>query len=195
QQWFSAITRYLGGDFNLDGANDLAAGKQGPSWTYWSWNPNSGDTGGILADDWTTVQSAKHAGVVPIQFQFPATGGGGTVTPAPNQRPMTFTVRLSAASTRTVRVDYATANGASNANGASTATATGAATAGLDYLATNGTLTFAPGEVEKTIVVMILSDREAESAERFRVLLSNAMNATLADAAADGEILNTTPTV
>ncbi|MGL4463370.1 MAG: cellulase family glycosylhydrolase [Planctomycetia bacterium] len=187
QQWFSAITRYLGGDFNLDGANDLAAGKQGPSWTYWSWNPNSGDTGGILADDWTTVQTAKHAGVVPIQFQFPATGGGGTVTPAPNQRPMTFTVRLSAPSTQTVRVDYATANG--------TATANGAATAGLDYLATNGTLTFAPGEVEKTIVVMILSDREAESAERFRVLLSNAMNATLADAAADGEILNTTPTV
>ncbi|HLV57831.1 MAG TPA: glycoside hydrolase family 5 protein [Natronosporangium sp.] len=29
------------------------------SYTYWSWNPNSGDTGGVLKDDWTTVDQAK----------------------------------------------------------------------------------------------------------------------------------------
>jgi endoglucanase len=28
---------------------------------YWSWNPNSGDTGGILNDDWTTVRTDKVA--------------------------------------------------------------------------------------------------------------------------------------
>ncbi|MDO6387039.1 cellulase family glycosylhydrolase [Uliginosibacterium sp. 31-12] len=28
---------------------------------YWSWNPNSGDTGGILQDDWKTVRSDKLA--------------------------------------------------------------------------------------------------------------------------------------
>ena len=28
---------------------------------YWCWNPNSGDTGGILADDWTTVHADKMA--------------------------------------------------------------------------------------------------------------------------------------
>ncbi|MCX7854120.1 MAG: cellulase family glycosylhydrolase, partial [Caldilineales bacterium] len=28
---------------------------------YWSWNPNSGDTGGILQDDWNTVWSDKMA--------------------------------------------------------------------------------------------------------------------------------------
>ncbi|MBL8277764.1 MAG: cellulase family glycosylhydrolase [Pelomonas sp.] len=27
---------------------------------YWSWNPNSGDTGGIVLDDWTTVSTAKY---------------------------------------------------------------------------------------------------------------------------------------
>ena len=27
---------------------DIAAGDKGVSWTFWSWNPNSGDTGGIL---------------------------------------------------------------------------------------------------------------------------------------------------
>jgi aryl-phospho-beta-D-glucosidase BglC (GH1 family) len=28
---------------------------------YWCWNPNSGDTGGILNDDWTTVRDDKMA--------------------------------------------------------------------------------------------------------------------------------------
>ncbi len=27
---------------------------------YWSWNPDSGDTGGILADDWQTVNENKY---------------------------------------------------------------------------------------------------------------------------------------
>lgn len=27
---------------------------------YWSWNPNSGDTGGLLRDDWKTVWPTKH---------------------------------------------------------------------------------------------------------------------------------------
>ncbi len=27
---------------------------------YWSWNPNSGDTGGILLDDWTTIDQPKQ---------------------------------------------------------------------------------------------------------------------------------------
>ena len=38
---------------------DYMAAKR-MSWTYWSWNPNSGDTGGILNDDWTTVNQTKQ---------------------------------------------------------------------------------------------------------------------------------------
>ncbi|MET0430500.1 MAG: calcium-binding protein, partial [Microvirga sp.] len=34
-------------------------GQQGINWTWWSWNPNSGDTGGILTDDWTNVRQDK----------------------------------------------------------------------------------------------------------------------------------------
>ena len=33
--------------------------EHGLSYTYWSLNPNSGDTGGILNDDWKTVNHAK----------------------------------------------------------------------------------------------------------------------------------------
>jgi len=36
-------------------------GAHGFSWTYWSWNPDSGDTGGVLLDDWQTVDQGKMA--------------------------------------------------------------------------------------------------------------------------------------
>lgn len=29
-------------------------------WTYWCWNPNSGDTGGILKDNWVSVNQVKY---------------------------------------------------------------------------------------------------------------------------------------
>lgn len=34
--------------------------KHNLSFTYWSWNPNSDDTGGILQDDWQSVNVPKH---------------------------------------------------------------------------------------------------------------------------------------
>jgi aryl-phospho-beta-D-glucosidase BglC (GH1 family) len=37
----------------------LAHAGSSYSWTFWCWNPNSGDTGGILQDDWTTVHAWK----------------------------------------------------------------------------------------------------------------------------------------
>lgn len=33
--------------------------QAGVSYTYWSWNPDSGDTGGLLEDDWQTINRAK----------------------------------------------------------------------------------------------------------------------------------------
>jgi chitinase len=59
--WLNELLPYLDGDFNGDGTSDIPAGDEGMSWTWWSWNPNSGDTGGILADDWTTVLQNKVA--------------------------------------------------------------------------------------------------------------------------------------
>ena len=44
------------------------------SFTYWSWNPNSGDTGGIALDDWTNVNTAKQAILQPYLI---APSGGG----------------------------------------------------------------------------------------------------------------------
>ena len=37
----------------------MGTGVNGMSFTYWSWNPDSGDTGGIVKDDWTTVEPGQ----------------------------------------------------------------------------------------------------------------------------------------
>ena len=53
----------------------LGTGVNGMSFTYWSWNPNSGDTGGIALDDWTTINTAKQAILQP--YLIAPVGGGG----------------------------------------------------------------------------------------------------------------------
>src|SRR5262249_30355188 len=67
------------------------------------------------------------------------------------------------------------------------------ALAGSDYLATNGLVTFPPGVTNQTIAVAILGDLLNETNETFRVVLSNPVNATLADAQAIGTIVNDDP--
>ncbi|QEQ94901.1 hypothetical protein pEaSNUABM56_00102 [Erwinia phage pEa_SNUABM_56] len=59
KQWLSNLITYWNGDFNGDGVRDLAAGKKGISYSYWCYNPNSGDTGGLVQDNWTTPQTVK----------------------------------------------------------------------------------------------------------------------------------------
>lgn len=34
-------------------------------WTFWSLNPSSGDTGGLLKDDWVSVNPGKHTLIKP----------------------------------------------------------------------------------------------------------------------------------
>ena len=94
---------------------------------------------------------------------------------------MLFRVTLQSASTGTVTVNYATADGT--------------ATAGEDYTTTSGTLTFAPGETEKSVAVAIIDDAVEDSEETFRLVLSDPSGATLADSEAVGTILNTETTV
>jgi len=173
QQWFNKMTAYLGGDLDGNGTNDLAAGQQGISWTYWSWNPNSSDTGGILADDWNTPNQNKVSKLTPIEFSF---GAGAATTTA------VFTIGLSQASSQPVTVQYATANGT--------------ATAGSDYTAVSGTVTFAPGETSRTVSVPVIRDLIAELTETFTLQLTNPMGATLTKSSAIATILDddsTTP--
>ena len=81
---------------------------------------------------------------------------------------MTLTATLSAPSSQTVTVHWATADGT--------------ATAGSDYTGGSGTLTFAPGDVSETISVTVLGDDLDEGSEAFSVGLSAPGNASLAAA-------------
>jgi hypothetical protein len=69
-------------------------------------------------------------------------------------------------------------------------TADGTATAGEDYTATSGTLTFSPGETTNTVFVQIIDDLIYEGDETFSLNLSDPTNATISDDQGIGTILN-----
>jgi len=82
-------------------------------------------------------------------------------------RNLTFTVSLDAPSNQTVTVNYATANGT--------------ATAGSDYVAASGTLTFTPGVTTQTAVITVNGDTLFEANETILLNLSGPTNATIID--------------
>ena len=104
-------------------------------------------------------------------------GDSGSVT-------MTFTVTLSQAATEAVTVNWTTQGGAT-------------ATAGADYTAGSGTLTFNAGDSSKTVSVSVVGDNVDEPNETFTVRLSSASGATISDGTATGTITDDddTPTV
>ena len=92
--------------------------------------------------------------------------------------PMTFTVTMSPASVSDVTVDYATVDGT--------------ATAGVDYLATSGTLTIPAGQTSGTITVSVLGDLIPTPSETFTLSLSNPVGAKIVPpTSATGTILDT----
>ena len=95
----------------------------------------------------------------------------------------TFTVTLAPPSGATVTVGYATSDGTT--------------TAGSDYAAASGTLTFAPQQATQTIAVPVHGDGAIEPNETFTVTLSLPTNATIGAGGgqATGTIVNDDPTL
>jgi hypothetical protein len=127
-------------------------------------NASIGDSRGIC-----TIIDDDPLPSVSINSVSLAEGNTGT-------RNMTFTLTLSAPSGRSVTVNYATADGT--------------ATAGSDYTAKSGTVTFSAGATSRTITVSINGDRTVEPNETFFVNLSTPVNATIATGQGVGTILN-----
>lgn len=90
--WLTELMKYTG------------TGVTGMDFTYWSWNPNSGDTGGIVGDDWKTVNTEKQGILQP--YLIPPVGGGG-----PGPTPGPTTPAPVGACTATVRIDNAWSGG------------------------------------------------------------------------------------
>ena len=104
-----------------------------------------------------TIVDDDSPPAVQVPGDVSVTEGAGVTAP--------LAVGLSAASGKTVTVNWATADDS--------------AVAGSDYTAASGTLTFDPGVTSMTITVAILDDGVAEPQESLDVILSNAASATL----------------
>ena len=138
-------------------------------------SPACGTTGAVCTDDGRTFTTA-----ISTQIQGPPglSVADAEVQEGPNAT-LAFAVTLSRAPSSTVTVDYATSNGT--------------ATAGSDYTATSGTLSFAAGETEKTVSVPVLDDAHDEGSETLTLTLSHPSGAYLADGTATGTINNSDP--
>jgi uncharacterized repeat protein (TIGR03806 family) len=93
------------------------------------------------------------------------------------QADLVFNISLSSAASDIVSVDYQTV--------------AGGATAGTDYVTTNGTATFNVGVTTQPVAVPVLGDTDEESNETFTIVLSNETgNASLLDDTGTGTILD-----
>ncbi|GAB5470391.1 MAG: hypothetical protein Kilf2KO_34210 [Rhodospirillales bacterium] len=154
REWAEAIVGYLGGDFDGDGQVDIPDGQAGMSWAWWSWNPNSSDTGGILEEDWNTVRENAIELLQPLMAE-PVEGD-----PGESEGPFaTFEVNLAQAAEEELVFQVRTEDGS--------------ATAGQDYEALLADLVFQPGESSKSVQVELLPDTLAEEDETFSLILTD----------------------
>ena len=129
----------------------------------------------LLAAVNATASTAHGTGTIADNDQAPELNiADSELTEGASDGTMRFAVQLDPTSERTVTVRYATADGT--------------ATAGADYTAVSGTLTFRAGTTTATIEVPILDDSTGEEPETFTVTLSNAPRARLSASFATGTI-------
>lgn len=154
----------------IEGGADLgtsiARTGEGGEGADFGWTLAGDDTPGQVNDGQTFVTATAR---VRVSDASVTEGDGGT-------KLLTFTV---------------TRSGPDQAFEVSYATADGTASAGPDYVATAGVLSFAQGETSRTVTVTVNGDTTVETTESLFLNLSNPTNgATLGDAQGLGRIVN-----
>jgi len=179
-QWLATLSNYLKANPNI-------------SWTFWDWNPNSGDTGGILQDDWRTVNTAKMTYLTPILFPLdtsptppppptPAVVTSSSALTVPESGTASFTVKLSSAPSANVSV-------------------TTVRTSGDTDLSVSGgaTLTFSPANWSTAQTVTLAAAADADTANGtafFQISGPGVTGATVSATEADsGSVNNGTPSL
>ncbi len=164
-----------------------------PGATRAKYTLGSGDQGKTIkvrttfVDDGGTEEVLTSAATSAVEEILTLSVANAQVRQAANAT-VDFSVTLSRAASHTVTVDWATAD--REVQGSETRE--GIATAGQDYTAASGTVTFGPGETSKTLSIAVLNNTadEESSGEIFALRLSNPVGATIRDALATGTILN-----
>ena len=115
---------------------------------------NAGIDAGPVIESWTFNTGASGVQFASSSYTVNELDGTATIT-----------VVLDTSSAQTVTVNYATSNIT--------------ATAGSDYVAANGTVTFDPGATTASFIITISDDATQEGAESLNLTLSNPTNAAL----------------
>jgi endoglucanase len=139
-KWFTALLKYLTDNFC--------------SWTFWCFNPNSGDTGGLLLYDWLTPEQWKVDALKPLCA--PLINGATNEKPATRRSPDSLNsiglmemesnhLRCSGAGATRYAIELLTLNGqvvqsSNNAPLAIAKTATGAFIVRLSVLGADGAM-------------------------------------------------------
>ncbi|MEI6239399.1 MAG: Calx-beta domain-containing protein [Planctomycetia bacterium] len=181
--------RESNGSAGLQTSADVLVGTGVQSGTTWSLTVSSSglaagsSTFYAVATDSSNVSTAASTAVLTVTNPISTAPPTVTIASASvsegnfGTKSLGFVVSLSAAAQATTTVAYATANGT--------------ATAGTDYLAASGSVTFRAGQRTATIVVTIKGDTTAEANETFTITLSSPVNCTLGTSiTATGTILN-----
>jgi hypothetical protein len=155
------------------GGNATCVASANAGYAFTGWSGDCTDTSCQLTG--VTGPKSVNANFVPLTLAIgdvrQAEGDSGNTA-------FRFTVSLSAPSTVSVTVNYATANGT-------------ATTKGKDYNPASGVLTFVPGQTSQTLIVDVKGDTVPEADETFYVnLTSPTGGATLTDAQGVGTLLN-----
>jgi hypothetical protein len=124
-----------------------------------------------------TIQDRSKFLILELNSPSLIEGGAGS------NSEMLFTLSLSAATSRTVSVDYTTSN-----HGAFGGVACG--NQGVDFESTSGTATLQPGATSFTIPVRVCGDTSAEFDETILITFSNPNNVVLFNDRATGTILD-----
>ena len=143
--------------------------------------------GGVVAYDLPNTSSAvvlwgtgrgnfKRTGTSPVPVPLISAADAAMAEGNVGATSLKIPVTLSVPTSAPVKVAYTTANGT--------------ATAGSDYQATSGVITFPPGTTTGEIAFTVLGDRIFEANETVLVNLSAPTNGVLADAQAAGTIVN-----
>ncbi|HEY2610066.1 MAG TPA: Calx-beta domain-containing protein, partial [Reyranella sp.] len=171
--WNAQIVSHVGNHYVVSNAawNGQVAGGQAVSFGFQATPGSTGTT----ASGFTINGVAAGHDPVPPPVPPSLSVADATVTEGNSgTSDLAFTVTLSAAATSPVTVAYATANGT--------------ATAGSDYAASAGTLTFAAGETSKVVHVQVTGDSVVEANETLTLSLSSPNGATIAHGSATGTI-------
>lgn len=162
------VTVLVNGDATIEANEEFRLVLSDPSNATFD-SGNGIATGAILNDDGPVIS------IVETQVSHPEGNSG--------QTEFVFTVSITTAPTGSpVTVAYTTQNGTDPLH---------SATAGADYTAVSGTLTFNPGDpLTQTVTVLVNGDGSNEADEDFKLVLSNPANATLLAESSIGTIQN-----